>query len=229
MDTVLELFNIDWKTVVVGIIVILFAVVALVQVIGKFSEIIGKPLKWVQKNNKDHETLERLITVVDGLEKKHTADTEAFTTYNADFEQKFEDFMIEMRGQMQGYLDARVHDREQSREIQKELLTTQQEQSDAISEVSNVLKALSMQINLLQESTGEHFMESENKENKRVQAEIKNTIAQLYRGYHESQQFTAMEKEALEDLIDSYENHGGDNSFIHSLVQQEMYTWKVIN
>ena len=36
-----------------------------------------------------------------------------------------------------------------------------------------------------------------------------------------------MELEALEDLIDTYESFGGKNSFVHSVVQKEMYTWEV--
>ena len=37
-----------------------------------------------------------------------------------------------------------------------------------------------------------------------------------------------MEKEALEGLIKQYESHGGKNSFVHSIVEPEMHTWKVI-
>lgn len=35
-----------------------------------------------------------------------------------------------------------------------------------------------------------------------------------------------MELEALEDLIDEYESAEGKNSFVHSVVQKEMYTWE---
>ena len=39
----------------------------------------------------------------------------------------------------------------------------------------------------------------------------------------------SMEKEALEGLIKQYEEHGGKNSFVHSIVEPEMQKWKVID
>ena len=35
--------------------------------------------------------------------------------------------------------------------------------------------------------------------------------------------------ETLEGLIKTYEDYGGKNSFVHSLVQKEMYTWEHID
>ena len=71
------------------------------------------------------------------------------------------------------------------------------------------------------------LVDMEEKENKRVQSEIKERIAQSYRQYNETKQISYMELEALEDLIETYEAHGGENSFVHSVVQKEMYTWEV--
>lgn len=67
-------------------------------------------------------------------------------------------------------------------------------------------------------------------------AEYKDKIGQSYRYYH-ARKFSddepipflnSMEKEALEGLIEQYESHGGSNSFVHSIVEPEMHTWKVI-
>ena len=38
-----------------------------------------------------------------------------------------------------------------------------------------------------------------------------------------------MEIEVLEGLISTYEDYGGQNSFVHSVVQKEMYTWERVN
>lgn len=38
---------------------------------------------------------------------------------------------------------------------------------------------------------------------------------------------TNMELEALQGLINSYEKSGGANSFVHTVVEPEMYTWEV--
>lgn len=88
---------------------------------------------------------------------------------------------------------------------------------------------LSSKIDDLKQSTNERFSANEEKENKRVQSEIKDKIAQLYRQYNATKTISDMEFEALEDLIETYEAHGGENSFVHSVVQKEMYTWKKVN
>ena len=38
-----------------------------------------------------------------------------------------------------------------------------------------------------------------------------------------------MAKEALEGLIRQYESHGGSNSFVHSIVEPEIQTWKLVD
>ena len=59
--------------------------------------------------------------------------------------------------------------------------------------------------------------------------EAQDKIAQLYRRYHSTSTIKAIELESLKDLIRTYEEHGGENSFVHSLVEKEMYTWKVVD
>lgn len=58
-------------------------------------------------------------------------------------------------------------------------------------------------------------------------ARLKDRIGQAYRIYHEQGFWTAMEKEAFEDLIHDYEQHGGKNSFIHSICEPESFTWNM--
>lgn len=102
--------------------------------------------------------------------------------------------------------------RDQSREIKSDI-------TNRIENISNKLDAIQMQ-------TDQRFLENEEKENKRVQAEIKDKIAQSYRHYNSVKRISEMELEALEGLIETYESYGGKNSFIHSIVQKEMYTWE---
>lgn len=105
--------------------------------------------------------------------------------------------------------------RDQSREIK----------SDIISKVENI----SLQLDTMQKQTDKRFLENEKKENKRVQNDIKDKIAQSYRHYDSVKQISDMELEALEGLIETYESYGGENSFVHSIVQKEMYTWNKID
>lgn len=63
---------------------------------------------------------------------------------------------------------------------------------------------------------------------KRDLADTKNSIRHSYYTYHARGAITEKEKESLEDLIASYENSGGENSFVHTTVVPEMSQWKVI-
>ncbi len=116
-------------------------------------------------------------------------------------------------------MDNRVHDREQSLSIQKEL-------TDAQNKLSESLSNISQKIDDMQRNTDERFIESERKNNKRIRAELKDKISQSYRYYHSLGKINDMELEALEDLIEEYEEAEGKNSFVHSVVQKEMYTWE---
>ncbi len=118
-------------------------------------------------------------------------------------------------------MDNRMHDRRQSLAIQKELTDAQKRLSDSLSNISRKIDAL-------QQSTDERFIESERKNNKRIRAELKDKISQSYRYYHSLGKINDMELEALEDLMEEYEAADGKNSFVHSVVQKEMYTWEKI-
>lgn len=108
------------------------------------------------------------------------------------------------------YAENRIHDHEQSFAIQKQL--------------TDSINALSKKLDKMDQKQAE----LEEKHRKRIRAEMKDKISQLYRYYHEQQKWNDMEKEAFGDLIDEYEDAGGKNSFVHSVVQPESYTWKVI-
>lgn len=60
-------------------------------------------------------------------------------------------------------------------------------------------------------------------------ARLKDRIAQAYRRHHESGEWTRIDKEAYEGLIQDYEAHGGKNSFVHEICEPESYTWKIID
>lgn len=119
-------------------------------------------------------------------------------------------------------MENRIHDREQSFAIQKELTDTQNKLSES-------LFTISKKIDDMQRNTDKRFIESERKNNKRIRAELKDKISQSYRYYHSQGKINDMELEALEDLIEEYEEADGKNSFVHSVVQKEMYTWEKIN
>ena len=126
-----------------------------------------------------------------------------------------QDLVNSHENKIKEYADNRLHDREQSFAIQKQLV-------DSISELNERLDKLSE----LQEL---RYSESLERENKRVRAELKDRISQSYRYYSELGEWNHIEKEALEDLIEEYEAAGGVNSFVHDKVVPEMYTWTLLD
>ena len=112
----------------------------------------------------------------------------------------------------------RTHDREDSRKIREEMYKVMNKQSAQIEKQSEQIEELK-NITL--------GIQKKNSETKR--AEIKEKIERIYRECHPAMTCTDMQLETLKELIDQYEKHGGDNSFVHSTVQKEMYSWHVIN
>ena len=59
----------------------------------------------------------------------------------------------------------------------------------------------------MQDNTDKRFKENEEKENRRVQAELKDKIGQSYRYYHDIKKINDIEMETLEGLIKTYEDY----------------------
>lgn len=91
-------------------------------------------------------------------------------------------------------------------------------------EIKSEVYGMSEKISVL----GQMIIEMQKKTDVSEQARIKDRISQAYRYYHEKGYWNSMEREAFYDLIRDYENHGGKNSFVHSICEPESYTWKII-
>ena len=76
MDAITEFFKLDIATFVLTIFVILSACIAIHDIIGRFSKIIGKPVKWVREKEKDHELLMENTKQIKELSKLHEEDRE---------------------------------------------------------------------------------------------------------------------------------------------------------
>lgn len=215
MNALTDLLEMDIAAWIVGAFLIMAGINKGIEILGNFSKSIGKPFKWVKKRDADHDELEKTKTRIADLETKHTDDTKAL-------HQEIKDSIDDLKKQMKEYSDNRVSDRKQSFAIQKEL-------TEAQGKISKSVDRIFDKVATLKEDTDRRFEENEAKQNRRVQAEIKDKIAQLYRRYHSTSTIKAIELESLKDLIRTYEEHGGENSFVHSLVEKEMYTWKVVD
>lgn len=108
--------------------------------------------------------------------------------------------------------------------LSKEVKENQQNRDREFSEVRRELNTQSQNITELKNTVLK--IQEKNSETKR--AEIKEKIERIYRECTHEQVCTEMQFESLKDLIEQYEKHGGDNSFVHTTVQPEMYKWKVV-
>lgn len=109
MGDINRLSEIDFQTFFTNLFIIIFAIVAMVTVVGKFCAMIGKPIKWFKGRNSDHELLSKTIANVEGLQETV---------------QKGMAIVLESQNEIKKFYENRVHDREQSFKIQKELLNS---------------------------------------------------------------------------------------------------------
>ena len=175
MGDLTSLFKLDFPTVIIGVFIILSACIAVYEIIGKFSKIIGKPVKWVRDKEKDHELLIQTSKELKDLEEHHKKDVSESIRHDENLE--------------------------------------------------NLINKISISVSFMQEQ-----------QDKDKLAEYKDKIGQSYRYYCERKfsdenpipYWNYMEKEALEGLIKQYEEHGGKNSFVHSIVEPEMQKCKVV-
>lgn len=131
MKELIELFKLDISYIIISIFLIMSAFVFAYQLIGKFSEILGKPFKWYKKKNEDHEVL-----------KQMTDELKMHKENNDKVEEVFVNFMNEMKKEMQKYNDNRIHDRQQSFDIQRQLTTSIDKMADSAGQNKLLIDAL---------------------------------------------------------------------------------------
>ena len=129
--------------------------------------------------------------------------------------------ILEDHKRLEQFEENRINDRQQSFEIQKQLI-------DANTQLTNKIESLTLLVQENQKRAEERFALNEEKAMKRNRAELKDKIMRSYRLHHKTQSITAIELEVLEGLIEEYYAVNG-NSFVKHNVQPEMYTWTVVD
>ena len=215
MSDIKALTEIDYITVFLGVVVLLFAWKGAVMLKDWYFEKYGIETKKMKKEREDHELLIKTSQNLALLQEKSEKDDHGLEVALETFMDEVRDSFEHVDKKIEGFYENQSKYRGQSLEIQKEW-------TDKIDGVFNRLDEM-------QKRTDERFAISEEKTNKRVQSDIKERIAQSYRRYNISKRISRMELEALEDLIKTYESYKGMNSFVHSVVQKEMYTWEVVD
>lgn len=90
MDEIQVLLNLDWIALILGIFIAMSGIITIVEIIGKFSELIGKPVKWVRNKQKDHELILKNENAIKDLSKQHEEDTKESIRHDRAIEDKLE-------------------------------------------------------------------------------------------------------------------------------------------
>lgn len=121
-----------------------------------------------------------------------------------------EDMTKDNSNHIHEYEDNRIHDRQQSFEKQHAIDCSFDKVNESIVNLTKIL----------------HDMQ--NQDNEREKARLKNSISRLYRECRKDKKWTCIQKDTMESMIDSYNKSGG-NSWVHSIVIPEMYTWELVD
>lgn len=71
MEVITELFKQDISSLIISCFIIISAFIAMYELIGKFSKIIGKPVRWVREKECDHNLIIQTTERLNELQKQH--------------------------------------------------------------------------------------------------------------------------------------------------------------
>lgn len=143
--------------------------------------------------------------------RKTKNDEEDFHTLVYDMKESIESLSKVVKQNQENRDKELLQYRDDSRKIRDKMYEVMNRQSESIEK----LKETVLEIQRINSET--------------TKAEIKERIERIYRECTHEQACTEMQLETLRDLIVEYERHGGVNSFVHSMVEKEMYHWDVVN
>ncbi|MCD8038862.1 MAG: hypothetical protein LUE96_07255 [Lachnospiraceae bacterium] len=101
MDEINALAGIDFKGWLLTLFIILFGIAAVITVVEKVSAALGKPVKWIKSNSKDHEMIMGVKESIDALAESNRQEDERIEALGAgmiellgsEFDRKFSHFI----------------------------------------------------------------------------------------------------------------------------------------
>ena len=121
MNDVTQVMNMDFGQLFLHVLTIIAAILFVVTLLEKFFILIGRPIKWIKKNDTDHQLISDAISTIKSMQETHAADKKEVNDKNDKLEKALTDFMTEVRDDIKSFNENRKKDREQSFEIQKQL------------------------------------------------------------------------------------------------------------
>jgi hypothetical protein len=132
MDAIENLFNIEWQVVILGVIVALFAFKAIVEIFKwLLFDFLGIETKAMRMKREEHELLLKTANGLKDLSARHLEDVNQSIKHDEKIQENLDSCINEIMESLEKTQDTitqfaenRVHDREQSFAIQKELTTS---------------------------------------------------------------------------------------------------------
>jgi hypothetical protein len=103
MDALKELLNINVVTVILGIFILMSAFNTAMSIIEKFSEKIGKPVKWIKKRQADHELIIKNTEAIKELSERHNQDTQQSIEHDQKIEKELSGLIDEIKNEIHSY------------------------------------------------------------------------------------------------------------------------------
>lgn len=124
MGDIQALTEIDLTNLFLTVFIVIIGINKIIEVIGKFAQNIGKPIKWLKVRNSDHELILENSKAIKDLAEIHKHDNEISNEHDEKLRADFEDFMTDIKYKFEQMAYDRINDREKSREIRADLVST---------------------------------------------------------------------------------------------------------
>ncbi len=146
MSEIIELTKIDFSSVLIAVSAILFGIKVIVSLFEWVFHQLGLETKWMRKQREEHDLLIQTSQSLAELKEKHNHDVEESNSHDENIKAELQSFMCDMKksitdtqSEIKQFAENRVHDREQSLQIQKEL-------TNSIKEIAAFNSAKDLQI-----------------------------------------------------------------------------------
>ena len=186
INALTEIDLVQW--LLVGFILI-FGITKAIEAIIKFFNYIGKPIKWIKTKNSDHDLIVANTKAISDLAELHKKDNEISNEHDEMICEELHQFMDEVRHDIKEFTDNRIHDREQSREIQKDL-------SESIKVIAEAQKERGKQVEALMCGSKEL---------------LGNTIDERYQKYISLKGIPENEVDEFDSIYEAYRNLNGNH------------------
>lgn len=121
MSDIKALVELDFKTVFLGVFVLLFAFKGAIILKDWFCERFGIETKKMRERREDHELIRANAEAIKELAEIHKHDNEISNEHDDKLREDFTEFMGEMKYKIEQIAYDRINDREKSREIRADL------------------------------------------------------------------------------------------------------------